>query len=114
MLAYNFRFSLVALVPFSPFIVNLHHFTIRSQHAALRKEQRPQAVILNYNAKYIDNFFKQIQWNPIIRSPVGQKKRGRNNKVTVLRRVSVQENVWSFLPGSQKKSGVKAGFHCTF
>ena len=91
-------------LPWSPsFIVNLHHFTIRSQHAALRKEQRPLAVILNYYAKYIDNFCKQSK----------VEKRGRNNKVTVLRRVSVQENVWSFLPGSQN-SGRKAGFHCTF
>ena len=52
----------------------------------------------------------KVQWNPIIRSPaVGQKKRGRNNKVTALRRVSVQENVWSFSSGSQKKVAVRRG-----
>ena len=52
-------------LPWSPsFIVNLHHFTIRSQHAALRKEQRPPAVILNYYAKHIDNFYKQSTVEP--------------------------------------------------
>ena len=62
MLAYNFRFR---SLPWSPsFIVNLDHFTIRSQHAALRKEQRPPAVILNYYAKYIDNFYKQSTVEP--------------------------------------------------
>ena len=38
----------------------------------------------------------------------GPKKIGHNNGVTVLKRVSLQENVWSFLLGSRK-----AGFHCT-
>ena len=33
----------------------------------------------------------------------GTKKIGRNNKVTVLARVSLQENVWMLLPGSQEK-----------
>ena len=33
----------------------------------------------------------------------GAKKIGCNNKVTVLTRVSLQENVWTLLPGSQKK-----------
>ena len=31
------------------------------------------------------------------------KKISRNNEVTVLMRVSLQENLWSFLPGGQKK-----------
>ena len=54
---------------------------------------------------------------------MGQKK-GRNNEETVLMRVSIQENVWLYLPGSQKKlaiitrrpyyrGGCKAKFHCT-
>ena len=48
----------------------------------------------------------------------------RTNWVAVLTRVCLQENVWWFLPGSQKKvavitrwlyhrGGRKAGFHCT-
>ena len=38
------------------------------------------------------------QSTPIIRSPMG-----RNNCVTVLMSVSLQEKVWPFLPGGQKK-----------
>ena len=45
----------------------------------------------------------KAQWNPVNTVTNRPKKRGRNNKVTVLRRVSVQENVWSFFPGSQKQ-----------
>ena len=54
----------------------------------------------------------------------GPKKFCRINGVTVLMRVCLQENVWWFLPGGQKKvavitrwlyyrGGRKAGFHCT-
>ena len=53
----------------------------------------------------------------------GPKKFCRINGVTVLMRVCLQENVWWFLPGGQKKvavitrwlyyrGGCKAGFHC--
>ena len=51
------------------------------------------------------------------------QKIGRNNEVTVLKRVSLHENLWTFLLGGQKSvrnNGVtvltrwpKAGFHCT-
>ena len=54
----------------------------------------------------------------------GPKKFCRINGVTVLMRVCLQENVWWFLPGGQKKvavitrwlyyrGGRKVGFHCT-
>ena len=33
--------------------------------------------------------------------------------MAILMRVLLQENVWQFLPASQKKSGHKASFHCT-
>ena len=42
-----------------------------------------------------------LQWNPVNFN--GPKKFGRNNEVTVSMRVSLQENVWSFLPSGQKK-----------
>ena len=53
----------------------------------------------------------------------GPKKFGRDNELTLLTSVSLQENVWLFLPGDQKKVAVitrrpyyrgscKAGFHC--
>ena len=59
------QLSFFRSLPWSPsFIINLHQFTIRSQHATLRKERRPQAVILNYYAKYIDNFGKQSTVEP--------------------------------------------------
>ena len=45
-------------------------------------------------------------WNPIITVTKGQKEIGRNNEVTVLTRVSLQENVWTFFPGGQKKVAV--------
>ena len=41
-----------------------------------------------------------IQWNPAYTVTNGPKTIGRNNEVTVLTRVSLQENVWSFLPGA--------------
>ena len=40
---------------------------------------------------------------PLIRPPLGQKKIGCINVVAVLMRAFLQENVWWFLPGSQKK-----------
>ena len=42
-------------------------------------------------------------WNPIITVTKGQKEIGRNNEVTVLTRVCLQENVWTFFPGGQNK-----------
>ena len=47
---------------------------------------------------------KEVQWNPVNTATNGPKKFGCYNEVTVLTRVSLQENVWSFLPGGHKKS----------
>ena len=44
-----------------------------------------------------------IQWNPVNTVTNGPKDFGRNNEVTILTWVSLQENVWSFLPGGQEK-----------
>ena len=49
---------------------------------------------------------KQIQWNPVNTTTNGPKKFGCNNEVTVLTKVSLQENVWSFLLGGRKKVAV--------
>ena len=46
-----------------------------------------------------------ITGNPVNMVTSVPKKVGRNIEVTVLTRISFQENVWSFLPGSQNKSG---------
>ena len=51
------------------------------------------------------SFLPRLKWNPVNTVTKGPKKFVRNNEVTVLRRVSLQENVWSFLSGGQKKSG---------
>jgi len=48
----------------------------------------------------------KLQWNPVNTVTNGPKKFGRNNEVTVLTRVSLQENVCSVLPGGQKKVAV--------
>ena len=64
-----------------------------------------------------------VQWNPVNTVINGPKKFGGNNEVTVLTRVSLQENVWSYLPVGQKKvavisrrlyyrGGHKQGYHC--
>ena len=50
----------------------------------------------------------KVQWNPVTVTN-RPKKRGRNNEVTVLTGISVQENVWSFLPGRQKEVAVRRG-----
>jgi len=39
----------------------------------------------------------------LIKSPMGPKKFGRINGVALLTRVPLQENVWWFLSGGQKK-----------
>ena len=62
--------------------------------------------------------YNKLQWNPVNTVTNGPKEFGRNNEVTVLKRVSLQENVWSVLPGGQKSGRNnevtrKAGFHCT-
>ena len=44
-----------------------------------------------------------IQWNPVITVTKGLKKIGRNDEVAVLTKASLQENVWTVLPGGQKK-----------
>ena len=49
---------------------------------------------------------KEVQWNPVNTATNGPKKFGCYNEVTVLTRVSLQENVWSFLPGGHKKVAV--------
>ena len=44
----------------------------------------------------------QTSWysgTPLTPSPMGQKKNGCDIEVIVLTRISLQENVWSFLPG---------------
>ena len=46
---------------------------------------------------------KEVEWNPVNTATSGPKKFGCYNEVTVLTRVSLQENVWAFLPGGQKK-----------
>ena len=51
---------------------------------------------------FIENA-KKYSGIPLIPPPMGQKKFGCYNEVTVLTRVSLQENVWAFLPGGQKK-----------
>ena len=48
-------------------------------------------------------FIILLQWNPINMVTNGQKKIGCNNEVTVLMRVSLQENVWSFCQAAKKK-----------
>ena len=49
---------------------------------------------------------KEVQWNPINTATNEPKKFGCYNEVTVLTRVSLQENVWAFLPGGRKKVAV--------
>ena len=44
-----------------------------------------------------------MQWNPVNVVTNGSKKLGCINGVVKLTRVFLQENVWRFLPGSQKK-----------
>ena len=58
-------------------------------------------IIVDHWSYYFD--LNQLQWNPVNTVTNGPKKFGRNNEVTVLKKVSLQENVWSFWPGSQKK-----------
>ena len=48
-------------------------------------------------------FIFTIQWNPAYTVTNGPKTIGRNNEVTVLTRVSLQENVSSFLPAPKKR-----------
>ena len=65
----------------------------------------------NYT-NYINNYTKllqstpnynKLQWNPVSNMVTnGPKQFGHNNEVAVLMRVSLQENVWSVLPGGQK------------
>ena len=49
------------------------------------------------------SFAVHIQWNPVNTVTNGPKDIGHNNEVTILTWVSLQENVWSFLPGGQEK-----------
>ena len=44
-----------------------------------------------------------MQWNPVMTVTKGLKKIGRNDEVAVLTKASLQENVWTVLPGGQKK-----------
>ena len=55
----------------------------------------------------------ELQWNPVNTVTNGPKKFDCNNEVTLLTRVSLQENVWSFLPkkSGRGQGGRKAGFH---
>ena len=58
----------------------------------------------NYNKlqQTTPNYHK-LQWNPVSNMVTnGPKQFGHNNEVAVLMRVSLQENVWSVLPGGQK------------
>lgn len=64
--------------------------------------------------KLLKNFFNLwcyyrsliLQWNPVNTATIGQKKSGRINRVAILTRVVLQENVWQFLPGSPKEAAV--------
>ena len=51
----------------------------------------------------IGTVFQDYSGTPINTVTNAPKKIGLNNEVTVFTRVSLQENVWSFLPGSQNK-----------
>ena len=44
-----------------------------------------------------------VQWNPVNMVTNGPRKIGGIDRVAVLTRVFLQENVWQFLPGGQKK-----------
>ena len=50
--------------------------------------------------------YNKLQGNPVSNTVTnGPKEFGRNNEVTVLKRVSLQENVRSFFAGRPKKRG---------
>ena len=68
-------------------------------HQTTTKYTELQQTTPNYN---------KLQWNPVNTVTNGPKKFGRNNEVTVLKRVSLQENAWPVLPGGQKKGAVIA------
>ena len=55
----------------------------------------------NYN-KLHQNYNK-LQWNPVNTVTSGSKEFGRNNEVTVLTRVSLQENVMVVFAGRPKE-----------
>ena len=58
-------------------------------------------IIVDHWSDYFE--LSQLQWNSVSTVTNGPRKFGRNNEVTVLEGVSLQENVWSFLPGGHKK-----------
>ena len=106
------------LIPLE-YCASLKNFSLIWCSSCLFWNEKPQKIF---------QFSKVIQtgWyngRLLIWSPMGQKN-GSNNEVSILTRISLQENVWSFLPGSQKKvvvimrwpyyrGGRKVGFHCS-
>ena len=69
-----------------------------------------RAVEFNPHVPKVSNWFfsylhwlSLIQWNPVITVTKGLKKIGLNDQVAVLTKASLQENVWTVLPGGQKK-----------
>jgi len=52
------------------------------------------------------SFETALWWNPVNMVNNGPKKFGHNKELTILMRISLQENVWSFFFSSQKKVAV--------
>ena len=78
----------------------------------LKDAQEIIATLLNN--KFTSSFyFIQIQWNSVNLVTNGPKKLDHNIEVTILTRISLRENVLSFLWGTKKsgRGGLKAGFH---